>query len=459
MPRPQLHRQAATTNPLLSAPRMEPSRHNIVSPIRDTGQYVIVNLLSGHADIINEAEWQVLQGNRKDFPDSFVEKGYVIDPVKEQQRFQMAYIDFLERRDQEEVQVFFVPTYQCNFDCSYCYQAPYLSAPERLTREVTDSFFRYLDKHVGARKHYITLFGGEPLLTGKAYHESIAYFLKEVKLRKLDLAVVTNGYHIPEYMDLLADVNIREIQVTLDGTREVHDRRRRQKQGGRSFQRIVAAIDNVLEAGMPVNLRMVVDKENIDDLPGLARFAIDKGWTDSPLFKTQLGRNYELHHCHDGKTKLYSRLSLYEDLYQLLQQHPEILAFHRPAFSITRFLKDNGRLPDPLFDACPACKGEWAFDYQGNIYSCTATVGKPGEELGTFHPEISHHDERIKTWQERDVRAIEACRNCNLQLACGGGCGAVSLNNEGNILAPDCRPVKELVVLGVSHYFAQNTPR
>jgi len=438
---------------------MEPSRHNIISAIKDTGQYVIANILSGHADIINEAEWQMLQDGRKNFPDSFVEKGYVIDPVKEQQRFQMAYIDFLQQRDQEEVQVFFVPTYLCNFNCAYCYQAPYLSAPERLTREVIDAFFSYLDRHMHPRRHYITLFGGEPLLPGQAYRESIAYFLKQVKMRDLDLAVVTNGYHIPEYLDLLSEVRIREIQVTLDGTAEVHDQRRRHKQEGNSFQRIVAAIDDVMDAGMPVNLRMVVDKENIWNLPELARFAIDRGWTESPLFKTQLGRNYELHHCHSGTSKLYSRLSLYQDLYKLLQQHPEIMAFHKPAFSIARFLKDNGRLPDPLFDACPACKGEWAFDYQGKIYSCTATVGKPGEELGTFHPDISHRDERIRTWQKRDVRAIEACRDCNLQLACGGGCGAVASNNEGNILAPDCRPVKELVSLGVCHYFDQDASR
>ncbi len=436
---------------------MEPSGHNIVSAINDTGQYVIVNILSGHADILNEAEWKTLQAGKDNFPESFAKKGYIVDPLKEQQQFQMAYIDFLEQRDQEEVQVFFVPTYLCNFDCSYCYQAPYLTSPERLTREVTDAFFRYLDQHMRSRRHYITLFGGEPLLPGKAYHESIAYFLEQVKRRDLDLAVVTNGYHISEYLDMFAEVSIREIQVTLDGTAEIHDRRRRHKQAGKSFHRIVDAIDEVLAAGMPVNLRMVVDKENIDHLPDLARFAIDKGWTDSPLFKTQLGRNYELHHCHSSTTKLYSRISLFKDLHKLLGRHPEIMAFHRPAFSIARFLNDNGRLPQPLFDACPACKGEWAFDYRGNIYSCTATVGKPGEELGTFYPDFFHHDERIKAWKKRDVRAIEACRNCSLQLACGGGCGAVAQNNERNILAPDCRPVKELIGLGIAHYFDQGT--
>jgi hypothetical protein len=35
---------------------------------------------------------------------------------------------------------------------------------------------------------------------------------------------------------------------------------------------------------------MVIDKENIENLPEFAQFAIDKGWTNNPLFKTQIGR-------------------------------------------------------------------------------------------------------------------------------------------------------------------------
>lgn len=44
--------------------------------------------------------------------------------------------------------------------------------------------------------------------------------------RGLDLAVVTNGYHLLSYLDVLAHAQIREIQVTLDGPPVMHDRRR-----------------------------------------------------------------------------------------------------------------------------------------------------------------------------------------------------------------------------------------
>ncbi len=433
---------------------MQASGHNIISAIEGTDNYVIVNILSGHADIISKTGLTALDHpDGGDFPEHFIKKGYVADPAEEELRYRMAYVDFLERRENEEVQVFFIPTYLCNFDCSYCYQAPYPETPDSLSKEVTDAFFHYLDTYLDHRQCYITLFGGEPLLPGKAYRDSLSYFLQMCKARHLDLAVVTNGYHLAEYLDRLSEVNIREIQVTLDGTEAVHNSRRKHKSTGKSFSRIVSATDQVLDAGIPVNMRVVVDKQNMQSLPGLARYAIDKGWTQSPLFKTQLGRNYELHHCHSAQNKLYTRLSLYSELYKLVQQHPEILEFHRPAYSISRFLKDNGHLPDPLFDACPACKSEWAFDHLGKIYSCTATAGKPGEELGTFYPEVTHIREKIKTWQQRDVCSIDACRQCNLRLACGGGCGAMAKNSRGSILEPDCRPVTELVSLGIAQYF------
>jgi uncharacterized protein len=137
----------------------------------------------------------------------------------------------------------------------------------------------------------------------------------------------------------------------------------------------------------------------------------------------------------------------------MLKIHPEIMEFHRPAFSISKFLFDEGELPDPLFDSCPGTKTEWAFDYTGKIYSCTATVGKAGEELGTFYPELELDSDQIEEWESRDVLAIPECKTCNLRLACGGGCASVARNQYGELHKPDCRPVEELISLGIAHYF------
>jgi uncharacterized protein len=327
----------------------------------------------------------------------------------------------------------------------------------RLTTGVIDSFFTYILTEFAGRRKYITLFGGEPLLNSPGHRSLISYFLSRASDSGIEICVVTNGYYLEEYVDLLRTATIREIQVTLDGTEDVHNKRRFLRNGGGTFNKIIKGIDACLSARFNINLRMVIDRENIEDLPALARLAAEKRWTGNPYFKTQIGRNYELHHCQSAPGRLFDRLSLYSALYEIIKKNPHIIEFYRPAYSVTGFLADNGRLPDPLFDACPACKTEWAFDMTGKIYSCTATVGKQDEALGTFYPEVSLSREKIAEWESRDVTSIPECKNCNLQLACGGGCGSVAKNITGSIASPDCRPVMELMELGFAAFFPENS--
>lgn len=437
------------------------SKHNIFSKIKESDNYFIVNLLNGSADILNPAEGSMIKDflNGKTIPADFHKnltiQGYLIDAKEEELLYRSKYLDFIDSRDDDETQLFFVPNYSCNFACTYCYQDEYTTAKQGLTVEVIDAFFRYVSTEFAGRKKYLTVFGGEPLLNSPKQKEMIAYLLKLANSSNLEVCFVTNGYSLVDYIEILKTASIREIQVTLDGKGSVHDARRFLKGGGATFDKIVEGVDACLQNELPVNLRMVVDKENIAGLPEMAQFAIDKGWTESEFFKTQLGRNYELHHCQATSEKLFSRISLYETIYSQVKEHPHILEFYKPAYSISKFLAENDSLPDPLYDACPACKTEWAFDYTGQIFSCTATVGKEDESLGTFYPEVSRKEELISAWENRDVTSIPECSTCSMQLACGGGCGSVAKNRTGSVCSTDCRPVKELLELGFSAYFEQ----
>jgi uncharacterized protein len=428
------------------------SKHNIVVPVKDSDSFLVVNPLYEAADLITAEEKDLLL-SEDDRTGDFADRGYLTEDSREKSAFKLAYLDFVDRRDNDEIQLFFVPNYSCNFACSYCYQEGYHASSKETERPVMDAFFDYIESAFAHRRKYVTVFGGEPLMPGERQRELMRYFLDKAREAHLEIAFVTNGYTLSSYVSLLRDYAIREIQVTLDGTESVHNQRRYLKGKKPTFQKIVEGVDACLNAGIPINLRMVADRDNLENLPDLAQFAIDKGWTASELFKTQIGRNYELHHCNSSPGRLFDRVSLYAALYELLKEHPHIVEFYKPAFSIMRHLAENGELPMPLFDSCPACKTEWAFDFTGTIYSCTATVGKRGEELGSFYPHVTLNQEAIEVFQERDVTTIEACRSCSLALACGGGCASVAKNKNGAVLTPDCRPVKELLSLGTAFYF------
>ena len=384
---------------------MEFSKYNIISGIAGSDEYFIVNQLSKQADLLSAIQYTALKNGNYPDPQELISKGYLINPVEEEKLFRKKYLEFLDNRDSDEIQLFFVPGYTCNFNCSYCYQNEYLAENQKPGIEVIASFFNYIDHQFAGRRKYITAFGGEPLLNTKWHRQVLESLIEGSTRRNLDLAIVTNGYYLVEYTDLLKAASVREIQITLDGLEKLHNLRRPLKGGGPTFSQIVKGIDTSLELGFPVNLRMVLDKQNINELPKLARFAIDKGWTELKHFKTQLGRNYELHHCQSDTNNLYTRIEMYRDIYDMIKKYPEIMKFHQPAFSVSKFLFKEGDLPEPLFDSCPATKTEWAFDYTGKIYSCTATVGKVGEELGTFYPDIKLDVERIAEWESRDLHA------------------------------------------------------
>ena len=427
------------------------SKHNIITPIKNSDDFFIVNPLTKSADIISANELEMLYNN-VDNNGEFAQRGYIVDEIQEAKAFKMAYLDFTEKRDEDETQIFFVPNYSCNFACSYCYQEGYNPVQKELSTDIIDAFFEYVQLEFAGKKKYITVFGGEPLLPGDKQRELISYFLKKSNTAHLDVAFVTNGYTLAGYVDLLSTASIREVQVTLDGTEDIHNARRYMKGQQPTFVKIVEGIDACLAKNIAINLRMVVDKHNIDNLPALAQFAIDKAWTTSPYFKTQIGRNYELHYCNSTPDKLFDRATLYQNIFELLQVHPYISEFYKPAFSIAKYISEHNELPAALFDSCPACKTEWAFDFTGSIYSCTATVGKKGEELGTFYPSISKNENAIAQWQNRDVTTIEECKSCSVALACGGGCASVAKNKNGHVNTPDCRPIKELLSLGAAHY-------
>jgi uncharacterized protein len=438
---------------------MQLSKYNIVSRIKNSDEYFIVNALYGTADIIDADTCKGLfEGHIKG--EEFVERGYLVDPEAEKKHFRQAYLKFLDDRENDELQLFFIPGYECNFNCSYCYQADYEGIDRPFPGyEVVRAFFSYVDACFSGRRKYITLFGGEPLLPGSGRKAFLERFFADASIRDIPVSIVTNGYHIGDYIEVLKNSGVREIQVTLDGTGKIHNKRRRHKNGKATFGRIVRGVDLLLANRIPVNLRVVIDRENINNLPSLAGFAIQRGWTRSELFTTQLGRNYELHGCQADSSRLYSRLEMYAGLYRLINEYPHITEFHRPSFSVSRHLYETGEMPSPLFDSCPGTKTEWAFDSAGAIYACTATAGKRGEELGRFFPERVIFSDKIDDWTERDILSIKKCRDCNLSLLCGGGCAAVAKNSGGTILDPDCRPVRELLELGISAYFGDQCKR
>lgn len=448
---------------------MIPAKNNIIVKIvsSDAGEYAILNPVSGSFDIIDEKEYQVIESLNagckidEEIAAYLLDRGYAFNSVDEQENaIDKALKVFNKEIENSEVQLLLVPTYGCNLACNYCFQHGIEGKPTLITKETVDAFFDYARNTFShkTQKPFITLFGGEPLVNSPAQRETIEYIINKCIQENYKISAVTNGYDLVEYIDLLKKVKVKEIQITLDGSREVHDSRRGTANKRGTFDRIVSGMEKAVENGMPINLRTVVDSENIKDIINLAEFIDKKGWLDLPpkLFKTQLGRNYELFDCYAKPQHLMSQVEIWGEFSILSKQYPILTKFHRPDFKGIRHVVETGEMYMASFDTCPACKTEWVFDLYGNIYGCTASCGREEYLLGTYWPQVNLEDSTIDTWKNRNVKTISQCGECKYDVVCGGGCGVVAANkNGGAILSPDCRPIQELMEIGVNHYIEE----
>ena len=122
---------------------MRYSKYNIFSKIRDSENFFIVNLLNGNADIITSHDAERLKVLRQTgvltdqiFAGELAEKGYLMEEAVEKSLYRNRYLDFIDSRETDEIQIFFVTNYSCNFACTYCCQDQYANPVNGLIEEV-----------------------------------------------------------------------------------------------------------------------------------------------------------------------------------------------------------------------------------------------------------------------------------------------------------------------------------
>ena len=117
----------------------------------------------------------------------------------------------------------------------------------------------------------VTWYGGEPTLYLDMI-EALSAQLRDACERRgaqyLPATIITNGYLLTEKTaQRLKAAGIEEAQVTLDGDRDTHNRRRPLKGGVGTFDRIlenVAASRDILK----IQIRINVDRSNADTAVG-----------------------------------------------------------------------------------------------------------------------------------------------------------------------------------------------
>lgn len=423
----------------------------ILVPINDAkDSYILINTLNGKIHVVENEEVKCMQkwiNSKKFAPANFFEKQLVTRLIEANYIFNDEYEETVaiqktletckkrhEIRNQNNHDVVFVITYQCNFACSYCYEADASNLCKNvLTHDMVDRIYHLHQNHLNR----ITFYGGEPFLLKNK--EIVKYIIS--KEPKAIYSATTNGYYLEEYFDLLQPLKFKTIMVTLDGPQEIHDRNRILKNGKGTFEKVMRGIKLYLEHSLPIKIRMNISNENLTSCLEL-RAEFIKNFSrqyNSNLLFFELQPVFQL--PVEEKKNIEKRIYYAET--QGGHATPINSNYNTMVMSTSHplsfFVNNNERKFLPKYTHCDAESSCRFYDADGNVYSCILALGNPLAAVGTYYPDVTY---KSHSMLDRNIETIEECSICKLRFFCGGGCANAVIDSTGNTHKPNCSAIK-----------------
>lgn len=174
------------------------------------------------------------------------------------------------RLDEYNMHLTIIPTMNCCFSCSYCFEKEKDSVP--LSSRIINSIVEYIDKKKLKSLH-VTWFGGEPLLAISAIEE----FTKKIDstfVGDYSSDLITTGFPVNKHVvEVIKKSHISEIQITIDGNKENHNKIKFTKGCKDTFTRVFDNIKSITSEIPDINcvIRLNITKDNLKDVPDIKK--------------------------------------------------------------------------------------------------------------------------------------------------------------------------------------------
>ncbi|MDO9563220.1 MAG: radical SAM protein [Bradyrhizobium sp.] len=325
-------------------------------------------------------------------------------------------------------------TQDCNLGCYYCYESR--SNDALAARDIPGivDWTRGRLAASGRDSLHVDWYGGEPLLNiGFIEAASIALqaLCEELKV-SYSASVISNGTCWPEdAAAFIREHRIRQVQISFDGLKVNHDKRRRYRKGRASgpsvssFDRAVEVVDKLLEV-VRVDLRFNSDRGNQGDLEGFIDFCRLRGWFDRPfLCVFQLARISDF----SERAGFLSRTKLSEDEFETLRARARRLVPDEATLDETT---TRSIYPLPRTSVCAALANDSiVIGADGNHYRCGLQVGEKNRPVAFRGAgrEMSPGPD-AGWWDAFDPTLQPNCSRCSFLPVCWGGCPKKHLEGD-----------------------------
>jgi uncharacterized protein len=417
--------------------------HVVTPPFLDPADGAVNRIVfatrSGQVRIVDEGTWQSLLAGAPSLPDALTSEladMQLLVAADENELKQVLDRSNAASASTSDYYSVIQPTALCQLGCDYCGQE---HTSKQLSEVDQDLVLERIKHGLGRSSRYATLsicwFGGEPLL-GLAAMRRMTPRLIEIAAAAnctYGAKIVTNGVALTPALirELAGPMQVKQIEVTLDGVAEVHDARRHNKGGGPTFDRIFAnllALTKFAEHGVSVSVRCNVDRRNYHSVSPLLQQLAEAGVQRA--IKFYVASVYSWGNAAHELALTPDEFALMET--DWLRQQVE-LGF------------DPQLIPSQKAIVCMAVKPESRlYDAYGNIFNCTEvsyvpSYGMPNKYLlgQIWKEDAKSPRDRLGDFNQKIEDGTYQCSSCSMLPVCGGGCPKKWL--EGYVPCPSTK--------------------
>ena len=255
----------------------------------------------------------------------FLRKNQYLELEGEYSQINKRLYEQINSRDKLRMTI--LPTDACNFKCIYCCQTePYHVMDSTGERKIINFIKQLAEEY---KSIYISWFGGEPLLACEKI-EAISKALIDYSKsnHKPYLAeMTTNGYLLSQDVFLrLLKCKIFFYQITIDGTKEIHNKNRPHRSKNDSYEKVY---DNLLQISkidknrrFRIIIRINITPQISNELEAvLSSFSRDFGADERFVFAVQPVRDWGGERIVQHKNDIVESLDYYTEKIELFNKY------------------------------------------------------------------------------------------------------------------------------------------